>query len=239
MKKLFALIASFACLATAPAAHAQADVSEIVDLTSLIRVVRNPANPSSGNLRVIVPFMNATPGTNGIPQRVTIRFNLYDPTSGNNSILFQSAPRAVNLPVPCTSPSSWDEDYSIKFFGRWNGVRATMILGYSVVCFETGTGQRKEARSTIVYSADVTQPPPAASSWARSYALELIGANSLDLTDGSGTLAVQDGVGETLMLTLEGSTGPRIVMLNFDTGDLFSNPGWTMPADRSYPTGNF
>lgn len=232
------LVAAAFALAGLLAGPAQAQVDDIVDLTSLIRNVRDPVDPNVGHLRVIIPSWNATRDANGAPLRATLRFNLYDPTSGSNAVLFQTGARAVTLPaLPCSNPTNVNDDYSVKFFGRWNGRREAVVFNYVVFCNESGTGQYKEARSTFVYSADVTQA--GASTWVRNYPLALIGANSLDLTNGSGTLGVQDDIGDTMMLTLEGASGPRVILLDWNTGELFSNPAWTMPSDRSYPAGNF
>lgn len=236
MKKLLAATMAAIGLTAATAAHAQVSVSEIQDFSSLVRMVGTPSTPNIG-LRQIVPVLNYTAGTNGIPARVSMRFNLYAPTSGSTALLFATTARAVDLPVPCTNPSSWDDDYTIKFFGRWNGPRQTMVLGYAVTCIEAGTAQRKEARATLVYSAVVTQA--AAATWGRIYTLPLIAANALDLTNGAGTLGTQDGIGETLMLSVEAPTGVRVILLNQENGALFSNPGWTTPVDRTFNTGNF
>ncbi len=236
MTKAIAIATTIAALMTTTSASAQVSVSEVQDFSSLIRMVGSAGTPNIG-LRTIVPILTYTAGTNGIPTRVTMRFSLTDPTSGSTTALFNTTARAFNLPVPCTNPSSWDYDYPIKFFGRWNGPRQTMVVGYAVTCVESGTGQQKEARATLVYSAVVTQA--GAATWGRSYTQALIGANPLDLASGNGTLGTQDGVGETLMLTLEGGNGVRVVLLNFETGALFSNPGWTTPSDRNFNTGNF
>jgi hypothetical protein len=217
---------------------AVAQVPDIQDFSSVVRRVRDPVDVNKVNLRIVTPYWVATRNTSGVPTNVAIRFRLYDPTSATpTSMLFQSGIRSFALPaLPCTSPVAFDDDFSLRFFGRWNGVRQTVAVNYKVWCRESGSGVVKESYRTVVYSADVTQA--GGSTWGRLYTLPLIAANALDLLNGS-TLGQQDGIGETLMLTLEAATGPRIVFLNFDTGAAFSNPAWTMPADRTYNVGDF
>jgi hypothetical protein len=221
------------------AVPAYAQVPDVQDFSSVVRRVRDPVDVNQVNLRIITPFWVATRNGAGVPTSVAIRFRLYNPTSATpTSVLFQSGARSFALPaLPCTNAASFDDDFSLRFFGRWNGMRQTVAVNYRISCTESGSGVEKETFRTIVYSADVTQA--GGSTWGRLYTLPLIAANALDLLNGSNTLGQQDGIGETLMLTLEAATGPRIVFLNFDTGAAFSNPAWTMPADRTYNVGDF
>lgn len=225
-------------LTVAGVVPAVAQVPDIQDFSSVVRRVRDPVDVNKVNLRIVTPFWVTTRNGAGVPTGVAIRFRLYDPTSATpTTYVLQSGARSFALPaLPCTNAVSFDDDFSLRFFGRWNGVRQTVAVNYRISCIESGSGVEKETYRTIVYSADVTQA--GGSTWGRLYTLPLIAANSLDLLNGS-TLGQQDGIGETLMLTLEAATGPRIVFLNFDTGAAFSNPGWTMPADRTYNVGDF
>jgi hypothetical protein len=229
MKKTMLAVAAVMITATPPAG-AQA----VNDFTPNLRMIGDAQGNPIG-LRTITPYLISSPATNGMPGSLALRFRVYDPTSANTQYLFQTANRNTSLPVPCVNPISWNYNYLNRNFGAWLGSRHTIVLGYTINCTEAG-GEQKIGHATIVYSAIVSSAGQA--TWARIYNGPLYGANSYDLRSGA-TLGVQDGVGETLHLSVGTATGARGILLNFSTGALFSNPNWSGPSDRNFNVGNF
>lgn len=229
MKKLL-LAAAAALTLTAGSAGAE----EILDFTSLIRAVPNPSGTAMYP-RVIVPFFNKTEDTSGNPTKLTFRFNVWDPTT--NTQLFGTTNKSVAYPaMPCANPQWTDHGMSVKFMGRWGGGRAHAIIGLHVECQEQTTYEWQERNVAFVYSADVRQA--GGSVWTKAYTGYLVAANGLDLEDANGTLGIQDGINETLMLSVENPKGLRVLLLNFTDGQLFSNPAVTMPSDKVFGIGN-
>lgn len=240
MNKL-ALFAAACTLSATCVVSSQA--SEIVELKSLVRAV-NLGTSQSPNVvpGVIMPYFTLTKdATNGLPTQLGIQFDLYDPLT--NTKRFRTKMKSIAFPaLPCSNPfpNSVDHNITPKFFGTWGGGRETVVLGLSLGCQDQTDNEWKENATVFVYSVAFSAPT---TPWVYSRYGYLAGADALDLTDSqdnnAGTLGVQDGNNETLLLGVQsGNSDMRMILLNFKTGQLFQNSEMTMPSDRKFSLGN-
>lgn len=198
---------------------AQAD--EILDFTPVVRDF-----VAGGAKEIAVPYIryNDTAPADGFPESITVYFNVY--TVGTNTKLHSSLARTVPLPaLPCTQPTSIEDDMKVKFLGADPSTRVHLVLAGSVGCWDQADSQWKDAYKTLVYSTDAST---AANSWIKVWNLDTIAANGMEVTgDSTNELMLTFSVP-----TIVGGENVKVVYLQGSNGTILFNNDY--PLTNNY-----
>lgn len=200
---------------------AQAD--EILDFTPVVRDF-----VAGGAKEIAVPYIryNDTAPADGVPESITVYFSVY--TVGTNTKLHNSLPRTVPVPaLPCAvpDPNSINDDMKVKFLGADPSTRVHLVLTGSVGCWDQADSQWKDAYKTVVYSTDAST---AANSWFKSWNLDTIAANGMEVTgDSTNELMLTFS-----MPTLAGGENAKVVFLQGSNGAFVFNNDY--PLSNGY-----
>ena len=177
------------------------------------------------NGAVFVPlFTQIDTNLDGTADKLQMRFNVY--TAGTTTKTLSTKPRAVAYPAdPCTNSSSINRDFSVRFAGAISTARRHMIIDMYTECWESGTGELKEAHTAVLYSAKVVSGTGAGSSWVKNWnGWQVLGSTGVDW-DSDGTTEMM----LSMTKDVSNSTKARNLFIQMSDG--------TIEADNIYTAG--